>query len=168
MLSAIWAQDEQGTIGLNDKLPWHLPNDLKFFKQTTENNTLIMGRKTFEGMGKRSLPNRITIVLTHDQHYQVPDGVLVMHTINEVLDYAKNFSGITFITGGATVYKAFLPYCEVLYRTVIHHTFKGDTQFPKVHWEEWTKINTSKGETDEKNNYSYEFETYQRKVYKNE
>lgn len=163
MLAAIWAQDEQGTIGKENRLPWHLPNDLKFFKQMTENNTIVMGRKTFEGMGGRPLPNRQTIVMTKDAGYQA-EGVNVAHTVAEVLDYAKTFSGITFIAGGSAIYKDFLPYCDVLYRTVIHHTFAGDTKFPAVSWEDWTLINLSEGVQDEDNAYTYQFETYQRKV----
>lgn len=163
MLAAIWAQDEQGTIGKENRLPWHLPNDLKFFKQMTEDNTIVMGRKTFEGMGARPLPNRQTIVLTRDKSYQAK-GVIVFHTVEEVLDYAKTFSGITFIAGGSAVYEDFLPYCDVLYRTVIHHSFDGDTLFPSVNWDDWTLINLSAGEQDEANSYAYQFETYQRKV----
>ena len=83
MLAAIWAQDENGLIGKENKLPWRLPNDLKFFKQMTESNTLVMGRKTFEGMGSRPLPNRHTIVLTHNRDYTA-EGVMVMHSIDEV------------------------------------------------------------------------------------
>lgn len=163
MLAAIWAQDEQGTIGKENRLPWHLPNDLKFFKQMTEDNTIVMGRKTFEGMGSRPLPNRQTIVLTRDKTYN-PCEVIVLHTVVEVLDYAKNFSGITFIAGGSAVYKDFLPYCDVLYRTVIHHSFAGDTSFPPVDWEDWTLINLSEGVKDQENTYAHQFETYQRKV----
>ncbi|EOL44345.1 dihydrofolate reductase [Enterococcus caccae] len=163
MLAAIWAQDEKGTIGKDDRLPWHLPNDLKFFKQMTEDNTIVMGRKTFEGMGSRPLPNRQTIVLTRDRTYHAK-GVLVFHTVEEVLEYAKTFAGITFIAGGSAVYEDFLPHCDVLYRTVIHHSFDGDTKFPPVAWEEWTLINLSEGEKDEENNYDYQFETYQHKV----
>ncbi|MBO0469246.1 dihydrofolate reductase [Enterococcus sp. DIV0242_7C1] len=163
MLAAIWAQDEQGTIGKNNRLPWHLPNDLKFFKQMTEDNTIVMGRKTFEGMGGRPLPNRQTIVMTRDKDYQA-SGVIVVHDIDEVLAYAQEFSGITFIAGGSAVYEEFLPYCDVLYRTVINHTFDGDSVFPEVSWEDWTLINLSPGEQDEQNHYPYQFETYQRKV----
>ncbi|EOI00468.1 dihydrofolate reductase [Enterococcus moraviensis ATCC BAA-383] len=163
MLAAIWAQDEEGTIGKENRLPWHLPNDLKFFKQMTEDNTIVMGRKTFEGMGSRPLPNRQTIVLTRDREYQAK-GVIVLHTIEEVLDYAKSFSGITFISGGSAVYEDFLPYCDVLYRTVIHHSFEGDTKFPFVDWDDWALINLSMGAQDEANHYAYQFETYQRKV----
>ncbi|MTD38918.1 dihydrofolate reductase [Erwinia sp. CPCC 100877] len=163
MLAAIWAQDEKGTIGNDNQLPWYLPNDLKFFKQMTENNTIVMGRKTFEGMGGRPLPNRKTIVLTKDTAYSA-EGVEVLHTVEDVLNYAKEFSGITFIAGGSLIYEEFLPYCDVLYRTLIHHAFKGDTTFPEVAWEDWTMINLSEGEQDEKNKYAYQFETYQRKI----
>lgn len=163
MLAAIWAQDENGLIGKDDKLPWHLPNDLAFFKSTTENNTIVMGRTTFEGMGKRPLPNRRTIVLTSNRHYQA-EGVAVMHSLQEVLDYAETFEGITFITGGASVYQEFLPSCTVLYRTVIHESFEGDTFFPPVNWDEWTMINISEGLVDDKNSFKHSFETYQRKA----
>ena len=163
MLAAIWAQDENGLIGKNDHLPWRLPNDLKFFKQMTENNTLVMGRKTFEGMGKRPLPNRTTIVLTRDKAYQA-EGVLVMHSVAEVTAYAETFDGITFIAGGSQVYEDFLPITDVLYRTVIHEAFEGDSYFPSVDWDQWSMINISQGEQDEENPYLYQFETYQRKT----
>ncbi len=93
MLAAIWAQDENGLIGKEDRLPWRLPNDLKFFKQMTEANTLVMGRKTFEGMGSRPLPNRQTIVLTRDPSYTA-EGVHVMHSVEEVLALEKETDGI--------------------------------------------------------------------------
>lgn len=163
MLAAIWAQDEHELIGKDNMLPWHLPNDLKFFKQMTEDNTIVMGRKTFEGMGSRPLPNRKTIVMTKDQTFNA-DGVLVMHSVEEVVQYAKQFAGITFVAGGAKIYADFLPYCDVLYRTVIKHSFEGDTTFPEVDWNNWTMINLSEGEQDSENSFPYQFETYQRKV----
>ncbi|EOL43058.1 dihydrofolate reductase [Enterococcus phoeniculicola] len=162
MLAAIWAQDEAGLIGKQEHLPWHLPSDLKFFKQMTESNTLIMGRRTFEGMGGRPLPNRKTIVLTRDLTYQA-QGVDVMHTLDDVLAYEKEFEGITFVAGGSMIYEEFLPYCTVLYRTLIHHTFEGDTYFPTVDWTQWSLINLSEGEQDEKNLYPFQFETYHRR-----
>ncbi|MEY8444884.1 dihydrofolate reductase [Enterococcus ratti] len=162
MLAAIWAQDENGLIGKEDKLPWRLPSDLKFFKQMTKENTLVMGRKTFEGMGSRPLPNRQTIVMTRDQNYQA-DHVTVMHDLEEVLQYEQKTDGILFIAGGSVIYKEFLPFCTVLYRTVIHHSFKGDTYFPDIDWNKWSLINISQGKTDEKNPYAHQFETYQRK-----
>lgn len=162
MLAAIWAQDENGLIGKEDVMPWHLPNDLQFFKNTTENNTIVMGRTTFEGMNKKALPNRQTIILTTDKNYQA-DNVIVMHCIAEVLNYEKNYDGIVFITGGSKVYDSFLPYCDIIYRTVIHESFDGDTYIPDVNWDEWTMIDISEGTLDEKNKYSHSFETYKRK-----
>lgn len=163
MLAAIWAQDETGLIGNNGTLPWYLPNDLAFFKNTTENNTIVMGRTTFEGMDRRVLPNRHTIVLTSDLNYEVPAGVSLMHSVAEVVEYSEKFEGITFITGGANVFLNLLPYCTVIYRTVIHHTFSGDTWMPNLDTEKWTMINISEGLVDDKNKYKHSFETYQKK-----
>lgn len=161
MLVAIWAQDRNGLIGKNNRLPWHLPNDLRFFKETTLNHTLVMGRKTFEGMGGRPLPNRQTIVLTRDQNYQAAK-VTIMHSLAEVLDYAKKNSEITFIAGGSAIYQEFLPYCQKIYRTVIEADFEGDAYFPTVDWDQWQLAKTTIGQQDDKNPYPHRFETYQR------
>ncbi|MGO2083578.1 dihydrofolate reductase [Vagococcus sp.] len=161
MLVAIWAQDENGLIGKDDQLPWHLPDDLQFFKKMTQNNTIVMGRKTFEGLGKRLLPNRQTIVLTSNKEYD-GNGALVMNSIEEVLEYANQFEGITFIAGGGEIYKQFLPHYDVLYRTLIRAEFDGDAFFPYLDWEEWNIVSTSEGTVDEKNHYPHDFETYQR------
>lgn len=164
MLAAIWAQDETGLIGKDDHLPWHLPNDLKFFKRMTENNVVVMGRKTFEGMGGRPLPNRKTVVLTTAADFQAAEGVLVCHSVEEVLAFAETFEGTTFIAGGARVYEEFFPYYDILYRTVIHQTFEGDTYFPNFDLEDWVTIDIVTGEEDEKNPYVYQFETYERRM----
>lgn len=161
MLAAIWAQDKTGLIGKEGKLPWHIPNDLKFFKQMTENNTIVMGRKTFEGMGSRPLPNRQTIILTNNQDYQ-PEGVIVLHDIESIMQYEAEHDGITFVAGGSLVYSELLPYCKVLYRTVIDHEFEGDAYFPKVDWDEWHLVSVSDGTVDAENPYPQSFETYQR------
>lgn len=162
MLIAIWAQDQNGLIGKEEKLPWHLPNDLNFFRKTTEGHTVVMGRTTFEGMGKRLLPKRQTIILTRNQEYHVP-GALVMHTVSEVLDYAKSSDTTTFITGGANVYQQFIPYCDQLYRTVIEGEFTGDRHFPEIDWSPFEKVASRQGDVDEKNVYPHVFETFQRK-----
>lgn len=161
MIAAIWAQDENGLIGRDGVLPWHLPNDLQFFKQMTENNVIVMGRKTFEGMDKKLLPNRKTIVLTSNTEYDGA-GALVMHSVDEVLAFAEAFEGITFITGGGEIYKTFLPYTDVLYRTFIKETFDGDTYFPYLDWDEWNIVSVSAGDVTEKNKYAHDFEAYQR------
>lgn len=161
MLTAIWAQDEKGLIGNEGTLPWHLPNDLKFFKEKTTGHTIVMGRKTFEGMGSRPLPNRTSIVMTRDLDYQAA-GVLVMHTVQEVLDYAKDHED-TLITGGAGIFQAFMPYLDKIYRTVIQGEFAGDVYFPEIDWQDWQLVESQPGVVDEKNNYPHTFETYLRK-----
>lgn len=161
MLTAIWAQDEKGLIGNEGTLPWHLPDDLKFFKEKTIHHTIVMGRKTFEGMNSRPLPDRVTIVMTREQEYQA-DGVLVMHSPQEVLDYAKNHED-TLIAGGAGIFQAFMPYLDKMYRTVIYDTFKGDVYFPDIDWQEWQLVESRPGVVDEKNKYPHTFETYIRK-----
>lgn len=161
MLIAIWAQDKNGLIGKNNRLPWHLPNDLRFFKATTINHTLVMGRKTFEGMGGRPLPDRQTIVLTRDKNYQATN-VLVMHSLEEVLAYDQETQGKTFIAGGSAIYREFLPYCKKIYRTYIEESFEGDAYFPELAWGEWQLIERKQGLMDEKNPYRYYFETYTR------
>jgi len=161
MLAAIWAQDENGLIGKNGVLPWHLPDDLQFFKQMTENNVVVMGRTTFEGMDKKLLPNRQTIVLTSNKDYD-GNGALVLNSVEEVLAFADEFEGITFIIGGGVVFKFFLSHIDVLYRTLIKDKFEGDTYFPYLDWEDWNIVSTSEGNVDDKNIYPHDFETYQR------
>lgn len=161
MLIAIWAQAENGLIGKENKLPWYLPNDLKFFRSETEHNTLVMGRKTFEGMGSRPLPNRKTIVLTRQEDYQAK-GVEIMHAPAEILAYANHYSGTTFIAGGAGVYKELLPYCDQLYRTVIEETFSGDAYMPEIDWSKWQLLETKQGIVDDKNLYPHRFEVFQK------
>ena len=162
MLAALWAEDLQGVIGKDQTLPWHLPNDLKYFKEMTIGKTIIMGRTTFEGMGSRPLPNRQTIVLTRNPDYQA-EGVTVMHSVDDVLAYAKTKEEPTMIIGGAVVFQDFLPYYDLLYRTVIEEKFSGDTYFPSINWIEWELRTWKQGVTDEKNKYAHRFETYRRK-----
>ncbi|MDR0922315.1 MAG: dihydrofolate reductase [Lactobacillales bacterium] len=160
MLTAIWAQDENGLIGKKNHLPWRLPNDLKFFKETTENNVIVMGRKTFEGMGKRPLPNRQTIVLTSDEKYTASDSVIILHSLEEVLNFSKETEKTVFIAGGAQIYKQFEPYLDELLRTTIEATFTGDAHFPSFDYSKWKLVKTVQGIVDEKNIYPYKFETF--------
>lgn len=161
MLAAIWAQDEQGLIGKQQKMPWHLPNDLKYFKAMTEQKTIVMGRTTFEGMKQRPLPNRQTIILSGHQVYQ-DTNVRTMSNIAEVLDFAATSKQDVFIAGGSQVYAAFLPFVERLYRTVIFESFAGDAYFPAINWQDWQLISKQSGMVDEKNQYAHQFEIYER------
>ncbi len=164
MLIAIWAQAEDGLIGRKGHLPWRLPADLQFFKQQTLGNTLVMGRKTFEGMGGRPLPGRRTILLTHDISYRVdhPD-VLVMHTPEEVRQLAEQLDQPVFIAGGAQIYQLFEPYYDLLLRTVIEGDFAGDAYFPPFDFTSYELVEQTDGIVDEKNKYPHHFEKWIRK-----
>ncbi|MBM6613749.1 dihydrofolate reductase [Desemzia sp. RIT804] len=162
MIAFLWAEDKNGLIGKGGSLPWYLPNDLKFFKQMTVNQAIVMGRKTFEGMGKRPLPNRINIILTTDPSYQA-DGVKVMYSREEVLDFAKEYEKDTLITGGSGVFKHFLKDVDILHRTVIDEEFAGDTYMIPINWDDWILTHVEEGVMDEKNKHPHRFETYHRK-----
>lgn len=164
MLIALWAQDKNGVIGKDGTLPWSLPNDMKFFKEQTTGNTIIMGRKTFEGMGAKALPNRTNIVLTSDVAYQA-EGVLVLHTANEVTEYVAAHEGRHYLIGGTGVFRSLLPACTHLYRTNIDAEFDGDVYFPQemINEEEWYLEETIPGIVDERNQYVHSFELFARK-----
>lgn len=125
-MEAIWAQDLNGVIGKNGSLPWHIPRDLRFFKTMTLSKTLVMGRATFDGMNQRLLPQRKSIILTRQTDYQV-QGAVVLHSLSEVLDYkAQHPAEDLVVIGGAHTFQLFLPYCDVIYRTVIEAVYEGD------------------------------------------
>jgi len=161
MLAAIWAQDINGLIGKNGELPWYLPNDLKYFKEKTLNKNIVMGRKTFEGFGKRPLRKRLNIVLTTDKSYQA-EGVSVLHSVEEVLDFAKTSDKETVIIGGSQIYKEFEPHLDELFVTFIKEEFDGDTHFPQIDWSKFAKVSSLEGQVDEKNKYPHEFAHFSR------
>lgn len=120
---AVWAEDENGLIGKDNGLPWKKHEDLKHFKETTINKTIVMGSKTFEGLGKKTLPNRTTIILTRDLNYEA-NGAIICNSIDEVLNSTNND---LYIVGGKEVYKSFSPYYTDLIKTEIKGTYEGDT-----------------------------------------
>lgn len=128
---AIWAEDEAGLIGVDGKLPWYLPRELQHFKETTLNQAILMGRVTFDGMNRRLLPNRQTLVMTRDVNYQV-DGVLTMTSVEEVLDWYHAQEKTLYVIGGSKVLEAFDGYFNRVIKTVVHHQFEGDTYRPKL------------------------------------
>ncbi|MEI4366321.1 dihydrofolate reductase [Streptococcus suis] len=162
---AIWAQDENGLIGKGDKLPWSLPADLAHFKETTTGHTMVMGRITFDGLGKRALPNRHTIVLTTDQSYVVEnDRVSVVHSVEEVLDWYAYQEQTLFVLGGGQIFTAFAPYIEELIVTDIHGQFEGDVFFPKDFPMEQFCLQQKKFRPkDEKTPYDFTINTYERR-----
>jgi dihydrofolate reductase len=159
MITFILAMDRNRAIGVNNKLPWRLPADLKFFKETTTGHAVLMGRRTYESIGK-PLPNRTNVVLTRDPDYRA-EGVRVFHSPEEAV---REFDGEKelFVIGGAEIFKQLLPYADKLIVTHIDHEFAADTFFTQVHAEDWKVVSRVPGTTDEKNPYSYEFVTYER------
>lgn len=130
-MEAIWAQSINEVIGNQQKLPWSLPKDLAFFKEKTLHHPIVMGRKTFEGMDRRLLPNRTTIILTTQPDYSVP-GAIVCHSVEEVLAQQPQFDLPLIIVGGAQLYRLFLPYCDTLYRTIVEAQVTGDAFAPSI------------------------------------
>lgn len=141
-------------------MPWHLPNDLAYFKKTTMGKPIIMGRKTFESIG-RPLPGRENIVLTNNQEYK-QDGVTVRHSIEDILHNRADDEELMII-GGATLYEQSLPHVDKMYITYIDEVFEGDTFFPEINNEEWELVSEEKGIKDQQNPYDYYFRTYVRK-----
>ena len=162
MLSIIVAVAKNNVIGKNNKLIWHLPEDLKRFKILTTGHNIIMGRKTFESLG-RVLPNRKHIVLCNDADMQINDeNVKVIDNVSKLEEYI-NSDEENFVIGGASIYKLLLPKTEKLYITKINQEFEGDVFFTKIEEDEWKIVKIEKGLKDDKNPYDYEYVTYIRK-----
>src|SRR5699024_7539079 len=168
MLSIIVAMDENRVIGRSKEndMPWHLPNDLRHFKETTMGHTIIMGRKTFESLGG-VLPGRKHIVLTRKDNYDVPEEVEVFSDIDQLLQYVKEHKREEkqfFVIGGGHIFRQLLPYVSRMYITRIAESFDGDVTFPSFSETEWEKVCCEKGKKDEKNRYDYYFLTYKRRT----
>lgn len=162
MLSIIVAISKNNVIGKDNKLIWHLPEDLKRFKKLTTGHTIIMGRKTFESLG-RVLPNRKHIVITNNANMQIEDeNVELIHDI-KMLNKFINSEEEHFIIGGATIYKLLMPYANKMYITRINEEFEGDVYFPELDKKVWKEIEREKGIRNEKNPFDYEYVTYIRK-----
>ena len=162
ILSMISAVAENGVIGNKNALPWHMPADFKYFKESTLNKTIVLGLNTFKSIGEKPLPSRKHIILNNDKNYVAPEGCLVAHSIEEVLEMIKNEPEV-MICGGASVYKQFLPLAQRLYLTYIHHSFEGDTYFPEINLAEWKEIKRTDCKADDKNKYDYSFVILERK-----
>ncbi len=162
MLSIIVAIAKNNVIGKDNKLIWHLPEDLKRFKELTTGKTIIMGRKTFESLG-RVLPNRKHIVLTTNKTWKYEDEQVEVITTLEDLDKEIKEEKENFVIGGASIYKMLMPYANKMYITKIEEEFEGDTYFPEINEEEWKIAEIKEGIKDEKNPYNYKYITYIRK-----
>lgn len=158
MISIIWAMDKNGLIGRNNCLPWKLPADLSYFKKNTMDHSIIMGRKTFESIGK-PLPGRRNIIMTRDPNFSA-EGCAVCHSIEDVLN--QGWKDEIFVIGGAEVYSKFLPFADRLYITLIDEVFSGNVFFPNVDLGSWKLVSSIKGEKNEKNPYDYYFKIYEK------
>lgn len=155
-LTLIAAMDKNGLIGKDNKLPWHLPVDLKFFKQQTVGKTVLMGRKTCESL-PFPLPKRKNIVISRNPNFQKDGFEVFNHIENVPLD------DDIMVIGGSTVYKMLMPVAKGMILTRINHVFDGDTHFPKVNWNQWLNIRTTHLPVSETNpDFSIDFEFYQR------
>jgi len=159
-ISMIAAMAEDRVIGLDNKMPWHLPADLKFFKRVTLGKPVIMGRKTYYSIG-RPLPGRVNIVLSRDKALQI-EGVHCVQTVEQALALVQDVDEVMVI-GGATIYQQFLPQVSRLYLTFIDLKVIGDTQFPDYQAiANWQEIECESHLQDEKNKYNYQFVTLER------
>ncbi|KPH74764.1 dihydrofolate reductase [Oceanobacillus caeni] len=162
MISLLVAMDKNHVIGANNDLPWHLPKDLKFFKEKTTGNTIIMGRKTFDSIGK-ALPNRRNVVITKKgSHF--PENIEVITDIDTVVKWnEENPDEEFFVIGGRNIFNQVLPLADRMYITWIEEEFAGDTYFPAFSDSDWVLTTKVKGDKDEKNPYDYYFLQYDRR-----
>lgn len=163
MLSIIVAKAKNNIIGKENKLIWSLPADLKHFKELTTGHTIIMGRKTFESLG-RVLPNRKHIVFSQNPDFKVNDeNVQVVHSMLEIQEYIENDEE-NFVIGGAMIYNLLMTYVTKMYVTEIDEEFEGDAFFPRINTEIWKETSREKGQKDAANNLDYDYVTYEKIV----
>jgi dihydrofolate reductase len=162
ILSLLVAADENNVIGKDNRLPWCLPSDLKYFKNKTWGMAVLMGRKTFQSIGK-PLPGRKSIVITHNKEWK-QDKVEVVYSINAAIQKAIEFGVKEIIViGGAEIFKSIFPQAGRIYLTRIHHQFNGDVYFPQISEKEWDLVQNKFCQVDEKNPYSHTFQVWERK-----
>jgi dihydrofolate reductase len=158
MISIIVAADENNVIGKDNDLIWHLPDDLKFFKNLTSGHPIIMGRKTYESIGK-PLPDRTNIIITREGSFKA-EGCVVVHSLDEAIRNAQDQD--IFIVGGEQIYRLALPQTDRVYLTRIHHAFEGDRYFPSL-GTEWIETESNEHCVDEKHAFPFTFKTYEKR-----
>ncbi|GFZ98576.1 dihydrofolate reductase [Paenibacillus marchantiophytorum] len=158
-ISFIFAMDRNRAIGLNNQLPWHLPADLKFFKAVTIGHPILMGRKTYESIGK-PLPGRRNIILTQNTEFQA-EGCEVVHSVQEAVEAFRDQE--LFVIGGAEIFRLFAAEVNRMYMTFIEHEFEADTFINELDLSDWNLQSSEQGERNEKNPYEYYFRIYDKK-----
>ena len=165
-LSVIVAVAENGIVGRDNALPWHLPADLKYFKKMTVGKPIVMGRKTFESIG-RPLPGRTNIVISRNPDF-VAQGVFVCASVQDALAVAADVSSRDggnelMVIGGAAIYSATIPLAECLYITEVHAEVKGDAQLPAIEWGQWQEQSRQRHSASEAGGFDFSFVVYRRR-----
>ncbi|WP_374464954.1 dihydrofolate reductase [Chryseobacterium sp.] len=160
MTTIVVAMGEKNEIGFENQLLWHLPKDLKHFKEITSGHPVIMGRKTYESIGK-ALPNRTNIVVSRKKDW-FEEGILIVGSIKEALKFAKKIDEEVFVIGGGNIYEQTMDVVDRLEVTLVKADLEADTFFPKIDPKIWKKTNETCHEKDEKNGYDFCFQTFER------
>jgi dihydrofolate reductase len=168
-LAVIVAAAENGVIGNANGLPWHLPEDLRYFRRVTMGKPVVMGRRTFESIG-RPLPGRANIVISRDPDF-APDGVTTVESLDQALYLAREIARAervaeAVVIGGAQIYQMALPCADRLYLTAVHAAVAGDVLLPRIDWREWREVSRERHQAEGDNPYDYSFLVYERKVQK--
>ena len=162
-ISIVVAVSENGVIGHKNKMPWHLSADLKHFSQLTKGNAIVMGRKTFESIGK-PLSKRRNFIITRDKDYKIPDRCETVASLDEAINQLYNEEEV-FIIGGRLLYEEAmeLNMVELIYLTRVHCVCEGDVFFPELDNDKWNLLSSKRHEKDETNEHPFSFELYQRR-----
>ncbi|MEQ8849066.1 dihydrofolate reductase [Botrimarina sp.] len=159
------AAAENGVIGRDGELPWRLPADLRRFKSLTMGHAIVMGRKTFESIG-RPLPGRVSVVLTRDTRWSVGEEVRVAHDLPEAIRLASTAEGMqrdaVYVIGGEQVYRLAAPAADRVHLTRVHATVEGDARFPPLDPAEWRRVEAEAHPADEENEHAFTFEVWER------
>jgi dihydrofolate reductase len=164
IISLIAARTQNNVIGKNNDLPWHLPDDMKYFMQTTKGHHTIMGRKNYDSIPEKfkPLPNRTNIVVTRQPDFHAP-GCIVVHSLEKALEIAENDGEVeTFIIGGAEIYNLGFSLATKLYITEINTVLDGDTHFPEFSKTDWKEISRVHHDKDERHAFEFDFVVYEK------
>lgn len=162
IISCIVAKAKNNVIGLNNKMPWHISEDLKYFKRITSGHCIILGRKNYLSIG-RPLPNRTNIIVTRDKSFE-SKGCIIKNSIESALLYAfEKGEKEVFIIGGGQIYQQTIDYWDKLYITEIEEEFEGDVFFPELDYKEWKLTENESFEKSDSNKYGFCFNVYERK-----
>ncbi|WP_338971307.1 dihydrofolate reductase [Spiroplasma endosymbiont of Panorpa germanica] len=138
MIKLVWAQTQAGIIGKNNQLPWKIPEEMKFFKEYTTNKTIVMGRKTFEAIGSKPLPNRENLVISRQENLKFQDNeIKIISDINDLIEQYQKKANELIVIGGSQIYQMFLPYADELIVSFIKEEYDGDTKFPEINWNDF-------------------------------